>query len=172
MTTNLVKELLSIHYIEIIASRQKFHIFYSKTDDGVDMSIQPQKESHDVSGKFHGLPHGRFLQIQMKSTTTKNIIETDDFIKYDFRAKNFNDLVERKDDITPLILILFIFPESETEWVQITQNEMTLRKCAYWYQVDKNAEMTKNKKTVTVKIPKTNFVDLDFFHNFFKSYNS
>ena len=72
-------------------------------------------------------------------------------------VKTYNDLVARAktNNAIPLIVIVVIFPEKEGEWLDVSEKEMKIRKCAYWYN-PKSANYSKNKSRYTIEIPKDN----------------
>ncbi len=96
------------------------------------------------------------IDCQLKSTIDWEI--KDNFVIYHLEVKNYNDLVTRYT-ITPnipLYLILLCLPREKENWCCLTINELTLKKCCYWYRVSDEDSYSENKYNVTVKIPLTN----------------
>jgi hypothetical protein len=86
-------------------------------------------------------------------------------------AKNYNDLIERKISCNnPLILILFILPENRVNWLNISNEELILRKCAYWYIPDEKAEMTQNSSSKTIEIDLNNLINIENFKSIFNKF--
>lgn len=167
MTTSLIKENLSKKYIEIIAHRNGCSISKTENDHGVDLTVN-QVLRKMTGMKYRYFQTGRCIDIQLKSTTLKNIEEDEIYIKYDLEVKNYNDLIDRKNEnLIPLILILFILPDEETEWVNVSENELVLKKCAYWYYPEGNV-CSENSSTQRIHIKKDNIISLNFFNYYFK----
>ncbi len=58
-------------------------------------------------------------------------------------------------------------PKQKKDWVNIKPEELILRKCAFWYQVEANEIYSTNKYKITIEIPKQNRITMDFFDNQF-----
>ena len=50
---------------------------------------------------------------------------------------------------------MVIVPEGVNDWLQQTESELCLKRCAYWISLE-GAASTENKETVTISIPRTN----------------
>jgi hypothetical protein len=86
-------------------------------------------------------------------------------------ANNYNDLIVRKNTCNnPLILILFILPENRNEWLNISNEELILRKCAYWYLPDEAAEITLNSSSKTIEINLGNLISIENFKSIFNKF--
>jgi len=148
------KEELSIAYISALCAvagisfDRQFH-----DDDSTDATIK----------KLVTLPDGRkceaILRVQLKSTSsTTQYKEDDSTVTYVLKAKNYNDL--RTASTTPIILALLILPENEDEWLTWTHEELMIKGRMYWQSFDKAPE-TENKSSVSVMIPKENYLNSD-----------
>lgn len=51
-------------------------------------------------------------------------------------------------------------PEQSKDWLQQTEAELCLKRCAYWISL-KGAAPTDNKETVTISIARTNIFSTD-----------
>jgi hypothetical protein len=162
-----IMEEISKSYLEVIANSQGYFNSISR-DFGTDLTI---RKAQYVEGRNRYLTTGKAIDIQVKSVLSNNITETDTTINYYLESKNYNDLIDRlkeKGAFIPLILIVFIMPNNEREWITLTPQELIVRKCAYWYRVvDQEVEYTENKTKVVIRIPKQNIVSIDFFNNQF-----
>jgi len=159
MTENDIKEDISRGYIGLIASRAGFYPVESKRDNGIDVRYT---KTLPRTGRGH-VEQTLYICLQLKATTEKRVSITDKEIKYSLEAKTYNDLVTTAGGYQPIILILFVLPENKDEWVIVKNNEMVVRKCAYWFKIDENEEITDNDSAKTIAIPKINLVDLNFF---------
>lgn len=60
----------------------------------------------------------------------------------------------------PRILVLVIVPQDENEWLEQSEEEMSLKHCGYWLSLKGAAEST-NSTSQTVYIPKQNILSPD-----------
>jgi hypothetical protein len=167
-----IMECLSRNYLETIANRTGFFNLQGK-DYGTDLHICRAITSDRVQYKRQ-LMTGRQVHIQVKSVLEHNIRITPLGINYDLEKKNFDDLIDRKNElggVIPLILIVFIFPSEQQDWLTLTPEELILRRQAYWYFPDDDLKYTENEYTQIIKIPKSNLVDLNFFSMIFNHFN-
>ena len=66
-----------------------------------------------------------------------------------------------------MILVLFILPEDENEWVRIDNaEEIIAKKCMYYY-VSSDTILSDNSSTKTITIPKTNLIKIGTLKDLF-----
>lgn len=58
------------------------------------------------------------------------------------------------DVIVPRLLIVVLLPESESQWLCHSEQELQLRHCGYWLSLLEYTE-TENTNNITVTIPRT-----------------
>lgn len=166
MTLEQQKEQLSNRFIGILAVNNGYLIDKPELDLGIDYQLKKTKTYTTINGSTRHTVDSRYIDIQLKTTTISSIIEEEDLIKYDLEAKNYNDMIDRMSDgIAPLILILFVLPENQSDWVDIDENEIRLRKNAFWYRPESGATMTPNSSTKRISIPRSNMLHLNCFDN-------
>lgn len=166
MTEEQKKEQLSNRFIGILAANKGFVLDKPDLDLGVDYQLKKTTSYTTPLGKTRYTYDSRYIDLQLKATTENSIINETNSIKYDLEAKSFNDLVERKTNGTaPLVLILFVLPNDPNNWVEIDQDEIKLRKNAYWFTPENGTLPTSNNSRIRIEIPKTNLLDLDCFNN-------
>lgn len=161
ITINHQKESLSRSLIQAIAGRCGMICSYREFDYGIDVKVCDVIVRTDRAGSAHEtrryVESGFDIAIQAKSTTQFTI--EDDAIVYDLEAKNYNDL--RDTDVgTPRILVLLLLPSDEGQWLNLTEDQIILRRCAYWYSVLGSPE-TNNNSTVRIRIPRANLFTVD-----------
>jgi len=171
MTEDIVKEFLSRNFVNIIANYNKCICTKPEYDEGVDLNVTYSTEIR-TGNKIRHLSSGQYLDIQLKSTTENGIIDEIDTIKYDLEVKNYNDLIKRRDGYNKLLLILYILPTDINSWIEVNDNELILRKNAYWFFPNKSLINSNNSSTIRIEIPKINRLDRDFFNNKFKEFYS
>lgn len=165
MTLEHIKEQLSNRFIGILATNKGFVIDKPELDLGVDYTLKKPYTYINPQGETRYNYDGRYIDIQLKATTENSVVELGDSIKYDLESKSFNDLVERRNNgFMPLILILFVLPANRHEWVDISEDEIKLRRRAYWYIPPIGEEQTTNTQRIRVEIPKVNCLGIDCFN--------
>ncbi len=170
LTEEHIKEAISQKFIELIASNNGYGTDKPAQDYGTDLSIS-EKDFRLVNEKKILYDTGRELKIQLKSTTEKSITIEEGLIKYDLDVKAYNDLITRKTAKTPLILLLFILPNDRDKWVNITENELIARKCAYWYLPDEQDELTENIFSKRISISVNNIFNNEALVYLFENYS-
>jgi hypothetical protein len=172
MTEDQVKEALSNNYVATLANRKGFKLIKGYIDTGVDFTIKYDMIRTLPNGEIRHSESPYSCDIQLKATTISSIIDDRLWLKYDLNAKNYNDLIFRKQlGSTPLILILFILPDDENDWVKILRNKLILSKNAYWYYPNHSEiNQVKNSGTKRIKISKRNKLGFDFFENQIKTW--
>ena len=95
------------------------------------------------------------LDIQLKATI--NLAPSADGFTFPLSIKNYDDL--RAPTQTPRILVILDMPRQENDWIEVSLEELVLRRAAYWSSLRKFPE-SDNKTTVTIQIPNSNVFDV------------
>ena len=152
MPDNLIKEDLSQVYVQAVTSSSGHDLNITRKDyRGIDGTI----ENPSIRGVNR-------VDFQLKATTDYEFRGTD--VIYDLRVDNYNRLVEERD--IPRVLILFIMPDDESEWLIQSPEEMCLRRCAYWNSLMGETPST-NKSQVRIWVPQVNVFDQDGLRDMF-----
>jgi hypothetical protein len=115
-------------------------------DYGIDLTL------HDIRRRGHRhMESGFKLDIQAKSTTTRNLTATE--VVYDLDVKTFDDLRDPQVGC-PRVLVLLVLPEDESGWTEQTEDHLLLRHAAYWLSL-RGQGPTRNQKTVRVLLPRS-----------------
>jgi hypothetical protein len=141
------QESLSRAYIQAIASRCGLNCSFRAFDYGIDVTVHQiqRRDNRYVETGFN-------LDIQAKSTYEAPVTDMD--VLYDMEVKAYDDL--RDPDVgTPRILVLLVQPEAETEWTEATEEELRVRRCAYWLSL-RGRGPTTNTSKIRVSIPRAN----------------
>jgi hypothetical protein len=169
MTEEHIKEALSLRYIELIAAYIGFKTNSSYPDYGTDLEIKEIDFRIENTQKRY-LETGRELKFQLKATTEKSIVFEDEYIKYDLNSTTYNDLIQRKESKSPIILIVFVLPDEKNDWLKITDNELISKKCAYWYFPEEGSS-TQNTSSIRVIIDKKNVINSETLKYLFENYS-
>jgi hypothetical protein len=147
LTVTHRQEALSRAYIQAVASKCGMNCSFREFDYGIDVTL------HEITRRGNRYVESGFkLDIQAKSSI--NVIFGETIIKYDTEKKNYNDL--RDPNVgTPRILVLLALPELENDWAFFSEDNLVLKKCAYWATL-KGLVASPNQSTVRVSIPRSN----------------
>lgn len=138
---------MSRAYVQAIAGRCGLSCSLRDFDYGIDVTL------HDIRRRGHRhMESGFNLDVQAKSTTTRNLTPTD--VVYDLEVKNYDDLRDPQVGC-PRILVLLVLPEDEEQWTEQTEDHLLLRHVAYWLSLQGQGP-TRNQKTVRVLLPRAN----------------
>ena len=99
------------------------------------------------------------LNVQLKATVQSPTSKSEPWT-YSLRGiRRYDDL--RNDALaTPRILVVLFLPDDRDDWLQHTEDALTLRKCAYWVSL-RGADPSDNDTAQTVYLPKTQRFDPD-----------
>jgi hypothetical protein len=147
LSENDKKEELSRAYIQAISAKIGFATEKITIDrDSVDIIIRCGTRLTEQS-EFDKVT----LEVQAKATSRPN--EQLDCFKFPLPRKNYDDL--RSNSLAPRIIVLFILPENNQDWLAMDEEKLVLQKCAYWVSI-KGLPETTNTNSVTIDIPKAN----------------
>ena len=138
MTPQQQMEQLSFAYIRAVATQAG----YSVIDN-----IYPDLYSRDglISANWGNRP-----QIDFQAKATTQDIVRPNILAFRLDIDDYNDL--RRRDKVPHILIVLHMPKDSGDWLNQTDDELCLRRCAYWMCLA-GMPASSNKRTVTVHIP-------------------
>ena len=140
------KEALSRVYVKALAARAGYSTSVPEPDrDSVDLRIQA------------GGPRRPALDLQLKATTGF-ARRRGGTLRFRLPTKNYRDL--RDETQTPRLLVVLELPEDKSRWMTVTSEELVLRRRAYWLSLQLDHEEISDQKTVTVRIPEQNLLDV------------
>ena len=97
------------------------------------------------------------LDLQLKATTNLTSA-VDGYYRFPLKRRNYDLL--RIETQTPRLLVVLELPPDEGRWLTITENELVLRRQAFWLNL-RGSEETENQSSVTVRIPRKNVFDIN-----------
>ncbi|NTX09509.1 DUF4365 domain-containing protein [Myxococcus sp. CA056] len=142
---NDIKEQLSIAYVHAVAARAGCSVERVGVDrDSIDLKVC----ARGLLGA-HAVLTSPELAIQLKATAKASAMAEADEGGFSFplSRKNYNDLVA--PSLVPRILVVFVMPEAQDEWLTLTPESLTLRRCAYWTSL-RGQPLTANETRKTV----------------------
>ena len=149
---NDIKEGISKAYVKAICNSAGYSLSIDEKDFGDDITIK----EIECRGTGKTCPSGHCIALQIKSTTINHIRDDGNFITYDLRNKNYNDLINNLDTATKKILIVLVLPINKNEWVSQNIESLIIKKCAYWIYLGGRGSVADNNNTTAIKIPKEN----------------
>lgn len=167
MDENKIKELISKNFISTIANRQGYKVTIPEPDNGVDLNIIEVAKRTENDGSVRYIDSAKRIELQLKCTTEKGVTYSDTTIKYPLEVKTYNDLIFRRGDIYPLILVLFVLPVDSNKWVFCDDKMLKIEKHAYWFIPKDTDKRTENTSKITIEIDKKNLVTKDSFKELF-----
>ena len=99
----------------------------------------------------------RPIELQLKATVSLGD-PLDGCYRFRLKVRNYDLL--RIETQTPRLLVVLDLPCDENDWVTINEDELILRRRAYWVNL-KGYEETTNRTSVTVSIPKGNVFNVE-----------
>ena len=145
MSPNFIQERLSRAYVEAVVYRAGFRLSYPQVDD------------HGIDGTIESYAGGlNRVDFQLKSSTDCEF--RGDEVIYDLRVEDYNRLT--KADDLPRALILYAMPSDDSLWLSQSEDELCLRRCAYWVSL-MGMSKSSNVSTQRVRLPQSNVFDED-----------
>lgn len=137
------KEQFSIAYVRAVAAAAGFKIYRENVDDdGIDIGFSQ-------SGAQESTRSPR-CEAQIKCTELDVLRE--ETLNYALEVKNYEKL--RGNTMVPRILVVLKVPENISDWIQLTEDELAMRNCAYWISLKGRPE-TNHTSNITINIPRT-----------------
>jgi Domain of unknown function (DUF4365) len=120
------------------------------THGGVKHQPRPRKRSAETT------VHDPHLELQIKSWTRPE--ERDGHLRYPLKARNYNSLAKLSH--YPKILVLVVMPPYRGGWFCGTDEQGTIRHCAYWKSLQGEPQ-TGNTSEKTIYISKRDQFSVD-----------
>ncbi len=108
---------------------------------------QPDRGSVDATVRAGGTMNPQF-DVQLKATAVPD--RKEDGLHFRLLANNYADLAE-PERTSPLLLVVLELPSCEEDWLTCTEQELALRRCAWWASL-RGADQS-DQKTITITIP-------------------
>ena len=98
------------------------------------------------------LPLRPRLDLQLKCTADEGVLH-DELLHFPLKIKNYKDLSH--EGLVPHALIVVLVPNQVDDWLSQTEEELVLRRCAYWFSL-LGEPAVDNVESITVRIPRAN----------------
>jgi hypothetical protein len=129
------------------AAGLKFRNAATPDDDSIDVEISARGP--------RGTTRSPHLEIQCKCQMSPAV---GDPISYPLKSKNYEDL-RHSDYQVPRILVVVFVPEQVKDWTSHTEQEFTMRHCAYWASL-RGLPPSSNEYSTTVHLSRAHLFDV------------
>jgi hypothetical protein len=139
------KQQFSLAYVRAVATVAGFTVYQPEVDDeSIDLGISGRVDDD--------LPCPPRIELQLKCTSER--LNQADPLVYRLKLKNYNDL-RLAEPLVPRILVVMFVPEDVSEWLGQTNDQLTLRRCAYWISL-RGLDETRIRSKVQVRLTREN----------------
>jgi hypothetical protein len=153
------KEQFSLAYVHAVASVAGFNVGdFAVDDDSVDIVLKAPGLVGTV----------RRLNINLQVKCTERLTGDEDHWTFRLKRKNYVDLTD-PDVHLPSLLVVLNVPPNLDDWLVWGDDEMTLRRRAYWLSLKGQAPLAPDQQSATVYVPRKNVFDVDGLHEVAKS---
>lgn len=139
------EERFSIAFCRALAACSGVNYSTEDCDFGLDGSFC------SVSRRKDGRFFSDGVRIDFQAKSTKNIEISGDDLIYDLEVKNYRDLIVT-DTFSPRILVLYLLPEHEDQWMIFNERDVIVQHGAYWCSL-RGHEDTLNTSTIRIRVP-------------------
>ncbi len=155
---NTIQSNLSFSYVHAVVSRLGGACsLLGKTEDdmGIDATLT-------FTGNYSRKPVFTQISINIQLKSSRQILTVaDGKISYPLTAAQYQKYTQRST--TEFLFILFCVPEHPEQWLSLSENELILRKCAYWTSLNDAPPCTGGG--MTIHIPKKNLFSVENVRN-------
>lgn len=95
------------------------------------------------------------LDVQLKATTKYPSI-VDGKISYFLKGIERYDKLRKEKIVPSRILVVLFLPKDQEDWLNWSEDELSLRKCAWWVSL-RGAEVSTNTNGLSVYLPQDQF---------------
>lgn len=153
ITKQDIESELSYAYLHAVASHAGFVCEVSgrlSDKQGIDARL----------GVYEVFPNGILtdfsIQVQLKATVKTPAISTDGISFGKLSIDQYDDLRSTSLESQRILVVLFL-PEAPEEWLRCTEQELILKRCAYWVSL-RGAPPSTNPVSQTVYLPVGNIL--------------
>lgn len=150
LSHNDIKEQLSLAYVHAVAARAGFAVEKTTVDrDSIDVQIRSRGRLTETA-----TIHSPYLDLQLKAHVLDPL--PSERFHFDLPIKNYRDLTARC--ATPRILVVFVMPEADAEWLACSEDALVLKRSAYWVSLF-GRQLSENAATQRVWLPRAQVFD-------------
>jgi hypothetical protein len=141
-----MKERLSVSYVMAVAAKAGVVCrLTTHPEYGTDAHLVQVRRL--CNGKYSDT--GYIINCQIKATTTSQI--SGENVVYDMDVNDYNKLAEWEGGTC--ILVLFCLPQNSEDWLNLSEEELVLKRCCYWKRI--TDPPSSNDRSQRVFIPRS-----------------
>lgn len=146
------KEQWSRVYIRAVATAAGYTVYTPEVDDdSVDLGI--------AGRMVEDLPCPPRIELQLKASS--DLQRRDEHLVYRLKRKNYDDLRHIGANLlVPRLLVVVLIPAVETDWMSQSEEELVIRRCGYWINLNGNQPVGSQGK-VSVHVPCANVLTVE-----------
>jgi hypothetical protein len=154
LTDQNIEAELSYAYLHAVASKAGFSCEYRNRHldgAGVDATITEdgrQLATDSVLTSFS-------VDVQLKATY-QDLPEQEGRLSYVLAVPHY-DKLRLEEVASPRLLVVLRLPRNPDEWLQISEDALIARRCAYWVSL-RGAPASANREAQTVYLPRQNLL--------------
>lgn len=163
LTTNDIEAEISYAYLHAVASHAGAgcHSANRASDgNGIDAIVTGWGPFED-GGYIEEVD----VKIQLKATVSAPVLNNGYYSYFLQGINRYNDLRSEALATHRLLVVLFL-PPNQPEWLSISENELLLKKCAYWVSL-RGAPASANERGTTIYVPQEQIFNPDNLKNIF-----
>jgi Domain of unknown function (DUF4365) len=135
-------ETLQVGYLHAVAAAARCSIATPSPDRRLDWIALHQSEQHTEDNEA-------CLKIALKATAQVTTPKSDEFA---FRLENAHlEYLSRPDPTVKRILVVMILPKDIRRWIRADKQQLELRHCCYWVNLE--GQQPSGESKTTVKVP-------------------
>ena len=163
MTLNLQKEEFSVAYLHTLVSTVGYKLQEIKIDDeSVDCEIRSNVVGQGITPRSKPK-----LGVQLKATSSPNLIDNNTKISFPLSKKNYDELSD-PTLMVPNILLVLLLPSSDPHnWIAEKTTSMEIFNKMYYLSLMDYPSLNSTQNTKTVDIPLVNILNLQILETFF-----
>lgn len=154
LTPQNIEAELSYSYLHAVASHAGFSCEYRNRHldgAGIDATITQDGQKMTENSVLTTFS----VDVQLKATY-QDLPEQEGHLSYVLSVPHYNKL--RSEEIAaPRLLVLLRLPRNPEEWLQISEEALVAKRCAYWVSL-RGAGPSGNPKDQTIYIPRANLL--------------
>jgi uncharacterized protein DUF4365 len=154
LTDQNIEAELSYAYLHAVATRAGFSCEYRNRHlDGAGVDATITEDGRKLADD--SILTSFSLDVQLKATY-RELRERDGRSSYSLSVPHY-DKLRIEEVAAPRVLLLLRLPQNPEEWLQISEDALVAKRCAYWVSL-RGAAASENDKNQTVYVPRENLL--------------
>ena len=154
LTEQNIEAELSYAYLHAVATKAGFSCEYRNRHlDGAGVDATITEDGRKLGDD--SILTSFAVDVQLKATY-RELTEQDGRISYSLTIPHY-DKLRIEEVAAPRILLVLRLPPNPEEWLQISEDALVAKRCAYWVSL-RGALASPNDKNQTVYIPRVNLL--------------